>query len=55
MNMIIMMLIIGMVAYPISYTNYNLSIKNRLGALGMLLLIVATLVISSYVLFFLRN
>ncbi|MPM60469.1 hypothetical protein SDC9_107320 [bioreactor metagenome] len=55
MKMFIMMLVMGLLVYSLSYTKYNLSIKNRLGALGMLLLIVVTLVISSYVLFFIGN
>ena len=51
MNVIIMMLIISILTYTLSYAKYNWSIDNRLGALGLILLSATTLVLATYFLF----
>ncbi len=51
MNIFIMLLIISVVAYTLSYAKYNWSIHNRLGAIGLVLLTVITFVMATFILF----
>ncbi len=51
MNFIIIPFLLIMAVYPISYAKYNWDHKNRLGAVGMILLTLASIALPAIILF----
>jgi hypothetical protein len=51
MKFILIPFLLIMAVYPLSYAKYNWKNKNRLGAVGMVLLVLASIVLPSILLF----
>lgn len=51
MNYIVILFLLIMAIYPLSYAKYNWKKKNKLGAVGMVLLVLASIVLPAFLLF----
>ncbi len=51
MNYILILFILIMALYPLSYAKYNWKNKNKFGAVGMILLILASIVVPVILIF----
>lgn len=51
MNYIIILFLLIMAIYPLSYAKYNWNNKNKFGAVGMILLILASIIVPVILLF----